>query len=147
MTTRDLLFLTRRNNGHTQWLDDQIRSGGYVVAYGPGFVLPEWVDNEHFEWFVERLMQQVRDDGGDGIGTWVDDDVLYLDAVRHIETLKEALRTGYEANQIAIYSIAEELVIDVEEPIESKEQDTKIHNTFIMLEERISQLENRFEEL
>lgn len=115
MTSQDLLFLTRRNNGHTLWLDDQIRSGGYVVAYGPGFTLPEWVSEKHFQWSVERLSQQVRNDGANGIGTWIDDGVLYLDTVRHIETLEEALRLGQSANQIAIYSIAEELVIDVNE--------------------------------
>lgn len=116
MISQDLLYLTHQNNGHTLWLDDQTRSSGYVVAYGPGFVLPDWIEASTFEWFFNRLTNQVHIENGDGIGTWIDGDgVLYLDAVRHIETLEEALRTGYEANQIAIYSIAEELVINVKE--------------------------------
>lgn len=47
------------------------------------------------------------------IGTWLNDDKIYIDLSININNIEDAIRIGKENNQLAIYDIVNDMVINI----------------------------------
>ncbi len=90
-------------------------SYGYAVGIG-GVTLPVGgVDSESLSWAIGQVASEFRPAY---IGTWLDDGVVYIDAVMYFrpERLPEALNTAYQAGQLAIFDFGTQSSILVGKP-------------------------------
>jgi hypothetical protein len=78
-------------------------TAGYAVAIG-GVTLPASTTGvDALGWALKAVAGEFMTDL---VGTWLDGDTIYIDAVRHIRSLASAFAIGIEAGQKAIYDFA-----------------------------------------
>jgi hypothetical protein len=118
------------NGGTTLWLDQQERKTGFVVGNNtysyqiPNFEVDRAFNYDRFEELVEGIgtffvhAEYINNSGQygfDGLGAWLDTDTntLYLDLVRHIGDLGDALELALANEELAIYAIASGICYNV----------------------------------
>jgi hypothetical protein len=115
-TLSEVLETTRRDGGGT-WNAvtlHPVRSGGWAV----GGSLPGWtVDLEWSPDHITRVFGDACDslmtDGARYIGTWIDEGMLYVDAIELIDDTDEALRVAAERGEKAIYHLTDKITLGV----------------------------------
>jgi hypothetical protein len=99
--------------GGTFWLGHESFKTGYVLAL-PNNELRidlDCVGQSLFEFYQHACL----DLNADGLGWWfnADENKLYIDSVIHVDTLDEAVTLGKEYNQLAVYCLDTNEVIDL----------------------------------
>ena len=104
---------TDNPEGGTFWLNYKEFNAGYVVAL-PNNELRVGEDCIGLVTF-EFYKQSCLDCDADGIGWWfnADENKLYIDSVIHVDTLEEAVTLGKEYNQLAVYCLDTNEVINL----------------------------------
>jgi hypothetical protein len=102
--------LIQCTDGGTVWLHHEFTSG-YVVAL-PNHELRlslSLLRKETIQYYVENLIHL----GAEGVGIWCDGGFAYIDSVLHFSTLSGALNAGKLYNQLAIFDIENQEVIEL----------------------------------
>ena len=100
------------NGGGTVWLSTEY-STGYVVALPSRELrVSDYLAKPSLiQYYIENLVQP----GSDGIGIWnnTDESKVYIDSVLHVNDYNTAVKLGREFNQLAIYCLDTNEVIDL----------------------------------
>ena len=78
----------------------------------PGHTI-ELVAERDLEGALAQAFAALVDAGADVIGTWLDEGVLYVDAVDLIEDTDEAIRLAAERGELAIYHLTTKTTLEV----------------------------------
>lgn len=103
--------------GYTDWHNGIDRKYGYVV----GGVVPtfkvslNFLTPEMLTLLANWLVVNAVHGNGDGIGVWLDEDILYFDVVEWSDSLSYALKLADERGELAIYDIENSRCIDTNE--------------------------------
>ena len=81
---------------------------GFAVAIGGARIPADRVTPRLVSKAIALLRQEF---GTELVGTWLDGDIVYIDAVRHIYDVGEAKALGREHHQLSIYNFATEEVV------------------------------------
>jgi len=111
------------NGGSTLWYDGIERTTGYVVGDntnplipggGGGMALGRYQVLETLE---RAQPHKVGSDAReyDGVGSWIDEEtsLVYLDNIKQVESLEDALALAQENGELAIYDLANKCCIDL----------------------------------
>lgn len=109
------------NGGYTFWLDGNERTSGYCVGNNNYSVqVPSKLDYVNllyvvYDFLAYSRILQLRGEQVDAIGGWLDKDTntIYLDIVRHIDNLGDALELAKCNQELAIYDLSTQSCIDV----------------------------------
>lgn len=99
--------------GGTFWLGHETYKTGYVLALPDNElrVGESCIGLSTFEFYHHACL----DLDADGLGWWfnADENKLYIDSVIHVDTLDEAVTLGKEYNQLAVYCLDTDTVINL----------------------------------
>ena len=89
----------------------KLPSRGYFVAVDDGAIVGQTVDASMLSQAVEQLV--IRKGSAPFYGRWTSDGKIYLDAVWHFASRRDAITAGRMANQQAIWDIerSEEITV------------------------------------
>ncbi len=113
----EILHATVKNGGCTYDVNGSKiydKQTGYGVAYGPQHSV-QFNPNDHihyrqWQWMLEALnMASVAD----FIGTWLDNGKLYIETSAVVPELADALEIAQRNEQLAIYSFADGMTINI----------------------------------
>lgn len=108
-TLDDILTTTLRDGGGT-WSRDLLPIGRWNVwAVGgslPGYPVPQERATEQSPAGLVGAVARLQLDGAVFIGTWLDNGIIYVDAVSLIEDTDEAIKVASERGEPAIYNLA-----------------------------------------
>lgn len=76
---------------------------GYAVAVGGVELAYGGVTGDVLGWAADAVASEFSTHL---VGTWLDDGIVYIDAVRHIRNRETAIKLGQDAGQQAIYDFA-----------------------------------------
>lgn len=134
LDSADFIFdRTVNNNGFTAIYEKPIPDlglrGGWVEYLGDGVAVGGYQDTvtvdlsngdgepvRQIAAFLERIPLKGNGDKHYLLGTWIKDDVLYIDAVKIWAELDDALEEGRRLNQEAVYSFNDEREYPCVEP-------------------------------
>jgi len=100
------------NGGGTVWLSTEY-STGYVVALPSRELrVSDYLAKPSLiQYYIETLVQP----GADGVGIWnnTEEEKVYIDSVLHVNDYNVAVKLGREYNQLAIYCLDTNEVINL----------------------------------
>lgn len=115
-TKQQMIADLRDNGGFTYWLNGQERTSGYCVGNNNYSLKIDAVNTLTFESFAHYahilILKGVQ---VDAIGGWYDSGemVVYLDIVRHVRDLGDAIQLAKLNQELAIYDLANQECIDI----------------------------------
>lgn len=117
MNAYNFLKETVLNNGATIGINGQTLSNGYLVSLAQfGEVIDiDNLDLRTIPKFVSNNENELNKDNR-FLGSWINDDKLYLDVSVLITDKRIAIETAYKNNQTAIYDNVNDIVISLPTP-------------------------------
>lgn len=114
-----LIDTTTREGGCSFWFNGTTYSTGYVVGgFLPSLVLEGDIHTRANVYQAEQFVHAAHNEPEvGGVGAWTDSDTgkTYVDAVQLVPELAYAMKLADERNEIAIYDLAHDKEIRVEE--------------------------------
>lgn len=91
----------------------------YAAKWAYGYIVGTTSVSLGFPNRGRSVTRVARDLGWKLFGVWTDpfDNQVWIDPVRHIDSLEDALRAAVESNQIAIYDLRQQKVIQVDDVV------------------------------
>lgn len=113
-----IALATAKNGGFTALFGRELGrtpSAGFIVADGrKGLKIPAQKDPSLQILAIQKLAKTAQKQGFDGVGTWIDQGIVYVDPINYVDDFDTAERISRERQELAFWSLSEQKAIEVQ---------------------------------